>query len=159
MKIGRFRLAHIWTDSRYYLIFCLAGLCLYSGIAGPQRSYTIPKLLAAPVGAAGAELTLGPNAKVVQVLPQGFEVEQLGAQLFVRVSGNLEKAWKVWKNQLRKADYVSLRAVFHPEGYLLLQEMHIHKGRRLKIWVSVFALLLLASIVINEHMKDSVKHA
>jgi hypothetical protein len=145
-------------DSRYWLGLCLLGLCLYSGIVGSQRSYDLPKVVANPITYTDRELKFE-YISTVKVLPQEFQVEQLGARIFVQIPENLDKEWAVWRKQLEVGDYVSLRAVFHPEGHLLLHEMHVHKGRRLKVWVSLFALLFLAGLLINERMKVSPRDA
>jgi hypothetical protein len=144
------------------LILCAAsllGLCSYSAIVGPGRMDGVPQALASPQLAAGLELRLASDVRVVQVHPQEFLVQLHGAQIPVRVPGNVEREWGVWKKQLQVGDYVSLRAVLQPEGYLLLQDMHIHKGRRLKIWVSVFALILLTGIFVHERMKAPPSYA
>jgi hypothetical protein len=137
----------------------LSGLCAYSAIVGPRRVVTLPEVLANPATSAGVELRLPLSTKVVQVLPRAFQIEQHGVQLSVRVPADLEQEWKVWGEQLQVHDAVSLRAVFHPEGSLILRDMHIHKGRGLKIWVSVFALFLLAGILLHERRKVAHDHA
>ena len=139
-------------------IAILFGLCVYSATIGPRRVVTIGKVLANPVAFAGKELNLQ-YAGVTHLLPQALQVEQSQARITVQVPATLEQPWEVWKRQLQAHDYVSLQATFHPEGYLILRDMHVHEGRWLKIWVSVFALFLLAGILLREHWKVSPCHA
>ena len=101
------------------------------------------------------ELRLPSDVRVVQVHPREFLVQQHGAQITVLVPESIDQEWGVWKKQLQVGDYVRLKAMLHPEGYLLLHDMHLHKGRRLKIWVSVLAIFLLAGILIHERTKTS----
>jgi hypothetical protein len=103
---------------------------------------------------AGRELNIQ-YARVDHVSPRTLQVEQRKARIIVQVPVALEQVWEVWKPLLQPHDHVSLRAVFHPEGYLILRDMHVHEGRWLKIWVSVSALFLLAGIVIYERRKAS----
>ena len=145
-------------DARYYLGFCLVGLCLYSGIVGSQRSARILKILADPLAYVGVQLELA-YVRVVHVAPQRFRVEYRDTQIAVRMPAHLDRAWETWREQLQVGHYVSLRAVVQPEAYLFLHEMHIHKGRRLKVWVSVFALLVLAGMLIYERIQVAPHHA
>lgn len=146
-------------DVRYYLGLGLVGLCFYSHYVGPQQGYRLSEILADPLAYAGVSLSLA-YAKVIHLVPQQFRVENWEkAQIAVRIPAHLKAAWKKWQEQLQVGHYVSLRAVVQPEGYLLLDEMHIHKGRRLKVWVSVLALLLLASKLIHERLQVARSHA
>jgi hypothetical protein len=135
----------------------LFGLCAYSAVVGPMQTTSIAKVFVDPAAFAGKELTLA--SRVVQVLPRELVVQQQGMRIPIRPPENAEKAWEVWRTPPQVGDYVSLRAVFHPEGYLILHDIHVHKGRRLKIWVSVFALLLLAGILIRERTDVPLSHA
>jgi len=131
----------------------LVGLCSYSAIIGPRSLDSLREALAQPALAAGLELRLGPSVKVVDVHPRAFVIRQRGAQIAVRIPDPREPQWVVWKQPLEVGDHISLRGTFHPEGYLVLHDMHIHSGRRLKIGVSVLALMLLAGMLIYERMK------
>jgi hypothetical protein len=138
-------------------ITLLIGLSSYSEVVGPEHMDRLPRALAQPDRVAGAELRLPSNVKVVQVHPRAFVVRQRDAEIAVRVPDHLEPEWAVWQQQVQVGDYVSLKATFHPEGYLLLRDMHVHQGRRLKIWVSVLALVLLAGILLHERGKGFVR--
>jgi hypothetical protein len=131
----------------------IVAICGYSAIEGPGREDSLATAVMNPALFAGRELRLPSNTRVLQVLPRGIEVAQRRAQVTVHIPEDLEREWRLWKEQVQAGDYVSLRAVFHPEGYLVLQEMHIHEGRQLKIWVSVLALLLLAGVIIRENWR------
>ena len=128
-------------------------LCGYSALKGPSREGSIANAVRNPAVYAGRELTLPANTRVLQVLPQGIRVVQRGLQIAVHVPEGMDKQWQAWRGKLQAGDYVSLRAILHPEGYLVFREMHIHAGRHLKIWVSILALLLLAGIIIHERRR------
>jgi hypothetical protein len=102
---------------------------------------------------AGRELTLPANTRVLQVSPQGIRVEQGRRQIAVHVPEGMDRQWQALRGKLQVGDYVSLKAIFRPEGYLVFREMHIHAGRHLKIWVSILALLLFAGIIIRERRR------
>lgn len=145
----------------YFLLYTtiLFGLCTYSAIVGPDQVVTIPEVLASPVGFTNKQLNLTSDVKVAQILPGEFQVEQLGGRIAVRIPKKVEKQWEIWREQLQVGEFVSLSGVFHQEGYILLDQLHIHNGRRLKIWVSFLALLLLVAVLIYERMKSPVSHA
>jgi hypothetical protein len=148
-------------DARYWLSLGIAGLCLYSGIIGSRQIDTIPEVLDNPPAADGTELRLGSDVKLSGIQAHEFQVEQLGARIVVRVPAELKKAWAVWSEQLRVGDYVSMKATYHSEekGYLLLHTLHPHKGRRLKIWVSLGALILVAGMMTRDWRKTSRNYA
>jgi hypothetical protein len=127
----------------------LIGLCLYSGLVGPGDIDTIPEALAHPEQAAGRTFELGSDVTVLRVHAHGFDVEQLGGQAVVRIPPPLQAEWERCREYLTVGDYVSLRAVFQPPHSLLLEEVHVHTGRRLKIWVSAIAFLVFAAIVLR----------
>lgn len=137
----------------------LVGLCGYSAIFGPEHIATIPEVLANRAIFVGRELKLASGIEVVQVFPRELQVAQQGASIGVRVPENLAKDWEGWKKELKPGDFVSLTAVFQQEGYLLLRELHVHKGRLLKIWVSLSALLLLPVMLILERSRSPFNHA
>ena len=146
-------------DVRYYLGLGIVGLCLYSHIVGPQQGHRLSQILADPLAYAGISLTLS-YAQVMRLVPQQFHVANWeDVQIAVRVPDHLNAAWKKWRNQLQVGHRVSLRAVVQPEGYLLLNDLHIHQGRRLKIWVSVLALFLLAGKLTHEYLRLGRPHA
>jgi hypothetical protein len=137
----------------------LLGLCLYSGVVGPTQVDTISEILANTVAFVSQEVKLGAGVRVVRVLSREIEVEQRQARIIVRVPQGLEKEWEEWRSQLKVGDDVTLRGVYHPEGYLLLTEMHVHKGRPLKIGISLAALLLLAGMLFHKNRKTAPAHA
>jgi hypothetical protein len=136
----------------------LVGLCVYSSIVGPQHTYDMSQLLADPSRSAGLELELG-YTQIEDISNREFRVQRQGTRLSVWIPTRLQEEWERWQAQLEVGDYVSLRAVLLPEGHLSLQDLHIHKGRRLKIWVSLIAVGLLAGMVLHEHRQKSLGHA
>jgi hypothetical protein len=143
-------------QTRLRIIVCIAtliGLCSYSAVIGPGHIDSLPEALAWPTRGAGSMLRLPADVKVVHIYSREFVVQQRGTRVSVRVPDDLAQEWAVWKQQLQVDDYVSLKATFHPKGYLLLQDMHVHRGRRLKIWVSVLALFVVVGRLIHERTK------
>jgi len=137
------------------------GLCLYSGIIGPRQIDTIPEVLADPPAADGTELRLGSDAELISIQEYEFHVEQLGARIVVRIPAELRTEWAVWSEQLRIGDYISMKATYRSEGqgYLLLHTFHPHRGRRLKVWVSLGALVLLAGMMMQDWRQTSRNYA
>jgi hypothetical protein len=90
--------------SRLSAILCAAsllGLCSYSAIVLPGRTDSLPKALANPDRYAGVELSLPVGARVWQIHPREFLVQQHAAQLVVRVPANLEQDWAVTSRSCR----------------------------------------------------------
>jgi hypothetical protein len=144
-QFSRFR-----AEPRYYQGLSLLGLCLYSYLVAPQRTDSIPKIVANPHRSVGREIKLGSDTKVIWVRPQEFQVEQAGAVILVKPPENLQREWESWRRQLQPGDYVSLKGMVQPGGFLRLQNMHIHKGRMLKVWVSLAGLLVFGGILVHE---------
>jgi hypothetical protein len=51
---------------------------------------------------------------------------------------------------LSKGDYVQVRAVFHKEGFLAAQAVRVGTHRRLKMAVSIIAVIIVAVLLRNE---------
>ncbi|MGQ9560087.1 MAG: hypothetical protein ACUVWA_06210 [Candidatus Oleimicrobiaceae bacterium] len=92
----------------------------------------------------GALITVGTEATVERVLPDGFLVRQMGR--VVRVIGDAGNA--------RPGDFVRFRARFHREGHLTLEQLYVAKRRRAKVAVSILPALLVVALVIKTYRFD-----
>ncbi len=87
------------------------------------------------------EIGVGTEAKVVEIFPGGFMLQEMGRT--IRVEGNSLNALP--------GDFVRLRAVFHKEGYLELKHLYVAKGRRLKIVISILPALLVLFLILKSY--------
>ncbi len=115
------------------LILILSVLCLYSYRESKKIYIDLEMCLANAGQFDGKEIILESYVSVSSVLKDRFEIEQEGKKILVM--GTPEG--------LSPGDEIAIRAVFHREGYLLLQEMHIKKLRTIKIIISLAAALFL----------------
>jgi len=75
------------------------------------------------------EILLEQDVVVSRILKDQFELSQKGKKIMV--TGMVQG--------LSVNDYISIRAVFHKEGYLTIKEAQIMKLRRLKMFMSLCA--------------------
>ena len=62
------------------------------------------------------------------IFPDSFIIQQMGVKM--RVEGDPRNA--------STGDFVRLKAIFHKENYLEAVRFYAEKGRRLKIFISIF---------------------
>lgn len=131
-------------------LLALAALSFYSVRIGSVEVDTIPEIVARRGLPDGQEVALTSDAKVVEIRADGFTAEQGGATIGVLIPERLRKDWQTTRQEITPADYISLRGVYRTGGYLEARDYHVHKGRRLKIWVSVAALLAVTVLVAGQ---------
>lgn len=131
----------------------LAALSFYSARVGAPAVDTVPEIKSRGDLPGGQEVALTSDVKIVEIGANDFTVEQGGARMDVRIPGELRANWEETKPTIKAGDYVSLRATYQSAGYLEAREYHVHKGRRLKIWVSL-AALLVAALVIGKQARE-----
>ncbi len=144
------------TERVLGVVSCLLGLAalsLYSARVGSVEVDTIPEIIAHRGLPNGQEVALTSDVKIARVGPTDFTVEQGGDKIGVRIPSELGSAWEITRRTVNAGDFISLRAVYRSEGYLEAREFHVHKGRRLKIWVSIGALLI-AGVLIGKHARE-----
>jgi hypothetical protein len=100
-------------------------LIVYGYIFNP--TITLVMCLENPARYDAKVIEIGTEATVADLISNGFVLRQFGME--IPVYGQVR--------DLAINDFVSLKAVFHREGYLELLKVHAAKGRRLKIWISV----------------------
>jgi len=113
------------------LFAVLTALVTYGYLHNPVGQ--LSKCLADPLRYDGQQIFVDIEAKVVELLPNGFIIKELGQM--IRVSGNTQTA--------SPGDFVRLRAIFHKERYLEIIELHVAKRRRAKIFISIVPVFLI----------------
>ncbi len=105
---------------------------------------TLQMCLANPEEYDGFTIDVGNEAVIGEVFQDGFSIEQMGQR--VRVFGPTEVA--------RPGEFITLNAVFHREGFLVVKEMRVAERRRTKIWLSVFPVLVICFIFLRRFRLD-----
>jgi hypothetical protein len=104
----------------------------------------LEECLSAPKRFDGATLKLGNNTKAGTVRKNSFEL--LSGVNRITVMGSVEG--------LKTDDYVDIVTIFHKQGYLELKEIYVRKLRRLKIFLSIFPVLLLPCLILRQYRFD-----
>jgi len=132
--------------TRWILIFglllSLVALVWYGCRFYPRM--TLQMCLDDPLKYDGMEIGVGTEAKVIQLLPDGFIVREVGRTF--RVKGNPQDA--------SLGDFVRMSAVFHKEGYFELKHLQVAKGRYIKIVVSIAPALLVLFLLFRTYRFD-----
>jgi hypothetical protein len=131
----------MFSDNHRYikitlLILILVLLCLYSYRESKRIYIDLGICLANADHFDGREIVVENYVYVSSVSKDRFAIEQEGSR--IPVMGAPE--------ELAPGDEIALRAIFHREGYLTLQEMHIKKLRTIKIIISLVAALFVAGL-------------
>ncbi len=132
---------HRWLKTAG-LLAVLAGFTVYGYLYNPGGK--LGKCLANPERYDGRIIGVGTEARVVELLPEGFVIQELGKK--IRVIGDLPKA--------SPGDYIRIRAVFHKEGYLELEQLYVAKGRQTKIFISIVPALLVIFLLFRTYRFD-----
>jgi hypothetical protein len=93
---------------------------------------------------AGKEVQIIHDAHVVQILSDGFLVDQLGA--LVRVVGD--------PTGLKANDSIQLRGTWQEDSTLLIQEWHVSRQRPWRVWLSFLAVICGALIFLRTFRLD-----
>jgi len=136
----------MFSDNHRYikitlLILILAVLCQYSFREGKRIYIDLGICLANADRFDGREIVLEDYVYVSSVSKGRFAIEQEGSR--IPVMGAPE--------ELAPGDEIALRAIFHREGYLTLQELHIKKLRTIKIIISLAASLFVAVLFLKSY--------
>lgn len=132
--------------NRWILIFALIlilGVLVWYGYRFNPK-VTLKMCLDDPIKYDGMEIGVDTEAKVTELLADGFIVKEVGHT--IRVKGNPQNA--------SSGNYVRMRAVFHKEGYLELKRLYVAKGRRTKIVVSIAPALLVLFLLFRTYLFD-----
>ena len=124
------------------LLLSLVALVWYGYRFNPK--VTLQMCLDDPLKYDGMEIGVGTEAKVTELLPDGFIMKEVGRTF--RVKGNPQDA--------SSGDFVRMRVVFHKEGYLELKRLQVAKGRYTKIVVSIVPTLLVLFFLFRTYKFD-----
>ncbi|RPJ62299.1 MAG: hypothetical protein EHM23_03865 [Acidobacteria bacterium] len=133
----------------------LAALSFYSARTGSAEVDTIPEIIAKGGLPNGQEVALTSDVKITDIGADRFVAQQGRARIGVLIPAQLKPTWEETKPGIQNGDYVSLRAIYRAPGYLEAREFHVHKGRRLKIWVSLVALLVVGLLIVKQVREGS----
>jgi len=131
-------------------VLTLAALSFYSARVGATQVDTIPEIVAREGIPSGQEVALTSDVTITGVGANDFTAEQGGAAIRVLIPARLRTDWEAARAGIKAGDHVSLRGIYRGAGYLEARDFHVHKGRRLKIWVSLAALLAAGLIVVKQ---------
>jgi hypothetical protein len=130
-----------WTIQRISRIVIYLALLItfviYGYISNP--AVTLPMCFADPLKYDGTLLEIGNEIMVDKLTLYGFTIRQHGITA------------EVWgdNNGVRENEYIVLKAVFHQGPWLELEEFHISKKRRTKIYISIFPALFVIVFVLT----------
>jgi hypothetical protein len=136
----------MFSDNHRYLkisllIAILLLLCLYNFREAKRRSVKLETCLTAPDKFDGKEIILEGYVYVSSVSKDRFEIEQEGKKIIVM--GTVA--------DLSPGDEIAIRTIFHRQGYMTLQELHVIKLRIVKIIISIAAALFAAGLFLRRY--------
>jgi len=118
--------------SVYTLI--LIFLIIYSKVSYPH--VTLDMCLKEPDKYDNYSIFIINEITVSKITDNGFLINHEGSDY--TVIGALEN--------VKDNDYLTIRAIFHKEGWLELQQGHVVKNRRLKVYLSAIPVLIIVSL-------------
>jgi len=126
----------MWSSGRIIRVVIYAIILLFLIWYGHENNpaITLDRCMADPEKYDGISLTVGNEVKVYLVSEDGFVIQQLNRRMPVR--GKVK--------ELTPGTRVTISAIFHKEGWLELQDIHIVKHREAKIWLSIIPVALIA---------------
>jgi hypothetical protein len=116
-------------------------LCVYSYWEGTKQEVTVEKCLSNPLQYDGKEIILEDHILVLAVFKNQFEIYQGGSKMMVTGTAD----------GLTPNDNISLKAIFHRQGYGTLQELYIHKLRKHKIIISLGAVIFVVGLFLKRY--------
>ena len=136
----------MFSDTHRYLKITLLTtvlllLCSYSQMKGRSIYVNLATFLSAPELFDGMEIRLGDYVTAASVFSDRFEIEQEGKTILVM--GTAEG--------LAPGDEMEIRAIFHRQGYLTLEQLHIKKLRSAKIIISIAAAMCIAWLFFSRY--------
>ena len=123
-----------------FLTVAIGLSCLYS-YKTENSVVTLAECLANPDRFDNVPLSIGGGAKIGIVHKDRFQVVKGKNRIWVK--GTAEG--------LVVNEYINLKAVFHKEGYLELEQAHLLKLRRLKMVLSVIPLLVITGLFLRTY--------
>lgn len=137
---------------------CLAAMSIYSAVVGPRRVDTVRELISGGQEVRGREIELVSDVRVMSFDADGMLLQQGGARIEARIPPALKSRWDEERAEIAPREFISLRGRILPGPAIEIQEYHLHRGRTLKIWLSLAALLVAAAVVFYE-WREERRHA
>jgi len=81
-------------------------------------------------------------------------LQQGGARIEARIPPALKSRWNEERVGIAPREFISLRGTVLPGPAIEIQEYHLHRGRTLKIWLSLAALLVAVAVVFYEWREE-----
>jgi len=136
----------MFSDNHRYikislLLVALLLLCSYSQLKGRSMYVNLETHLGRPEQFDGRRVILEDYVTVGSVFKDRFEIEQEGKKIMVM--GTAEG--------LATGDEIEIRAIFHRQGYLTLEQLHIKKLRSVKIIISIAAALFITMLFFSRY--------
>lgn len=114
----------------YFVLLVL--LLVYSRMTYPHL--TLSMCLHSPDKFDGRLISVTNEITVSRITNDGFMIDHEGKDFLVRGT----------TKDLHKGEYITIKGIFHKEGWLELKDIHIANNRRLKIYLSMLPVLLIA---------------
>ncbi|MFC2092076.1 hypothetical protein ACFLTD_04815 [Elusimicrobiota bacterium] len=121
---------------------------IYSQAMYQRKVVDIEKCLASPLVYDKKLIEIKHDAVVAGIKDDGFSIYVRGNMVHAVYDGTDDS----WKDSL--GEYISIRAVFHKEGYVEADAYHIHKQRRLKMAFSIIPVLIICFIFFKYYRFD-----
>jgi len=115
--------------------------CIHSHRNRPEIALTFRECLLSPEKYDNRELIVKNEAKTGEIFKDKFEILQGDDK--ITVVGPTE--------ELKRNEFVTMRATFHKEGFLTVKEMHVHRFRRLKMVISILPVILVGWIFFRRY--------
>jgi len=136
----------MFSDTHRYLkMFLLTAilllLCLYNYGEAKRMMVKLETCLTTPEKFDSREVVLEGYVYVSSISKDRFEIEQEGKR--ISVMGAVDG--------LAPGDEIAIRAIFHGQGYMTLQELHIIKLRIVKIIISIAAALFVVVLFLRRY--------
>ena len=113
------------------LLFVQAGLIWYGRVYNP--AITLQQCLADPERYDSARIEVATEAVITAISDDGFMLRQMGKE--IKVVGH--------SPDLRAGEFVSLTGIYHKEGWIESDKIHVAKKRRVKIAASLLPVLVV----------------
>ena len=120
-------------------------LCLYSYRNPP--THTLDRCLEQPALCDHQPLSTSAGSTVETVDANGFWLRSDSHHIWVEGDSS----------QVHPGDTVFLEAVFHQEGYLELQQIYVSRYRKVRIWVSLLAIVWVIWVFLRTYRFDLVR--
>lgn len=129
------------------LLIMILCLCYYSYLNLKDSQMSLKDCIESPESCDKEEIVIVNKWSVRNISDKGFELS-FGDRIFF-VNDSFEG--------LSEGDYISAKAVFHKEGYVEIESLHVHKLLAEKWIVSLLATILVAFIFFRNYRFDYKK--